>query len=302
MACYYPIQAWQLESGDVVFAEKGNIRRPLILPCGRCFGCRLDRSKMWAIRCMHERQMHDVSSFVTLTYDDSHLPIGGSLNYSHFQKFMKRLRKWHGGNVRYYMCGEYGETTWRPHFHACLFGVYFGDRKVFKTGGSGHTLYTSDQLSKLWSAGHASIGDVTFESAAYVARYVMKKITGDRALEHYTRVDPLTGEVFQLTPEFAHMSLNPAIGKTWFAKFHSDVFGVGKDRVNIHGRSFKPPKYYDKLLKDLAAELGDDADALSAYMRSLRPVNEADQTEERLRVREQVARAKVGFFQRNVGE
>lgn len=299
MPCYYPVSAWQLESGSIVFAEKGNVKRALVLPCGRCFGCRLDRSKMWAIRCMHERQMHDVSSFVTLTYDDQHLPVGGSLNYGHFQKFVKRLRKWHGGEIRYYMCGEYGEKTWRPHFHAVLFGVYFGDRVVFKNGSSGHTLYTSEALSKLWPVGHASIGDVTFESAAYVARYVIKKITGDRALEHYSRVDPRTGECVQLTPEFAHMSLKPAIGATWYAKFHQEV--IDNDRVVMRGREMKPPRYYDKLLKRLADELGEDLDAYRDYARSLKPVNEADQTEARLRVRENVARAKAGFFSRDVG-
>lgn len=297
MACYYPIQAFRLENGSVVFAERGNVVSNLVLPCGRCFGCRLDRSKMWAIRCMHEAQMHDVSSFVTLTYDEDHMPVNGCLNYKHFQDFMKRLRK-RFGPTRFYMCGEYGETTWRPHFHACLFGLFFADRVPFKQSGSVSQLYVSKVLQELWPFGHSSIGDVTFESAAYCARYVMKKVNGDRALEHYTRVNGLTGEVHVLTPEFAHMSLKPGIGGTWFAKFKSDVFGDTKDGVVIHGRKFKPPRYYDKLLERIC----EDSSEWVKYMRYLKPLQEADQTEARLRDREAVSRAKVGFFNRNVGE
>lgn len=306
MPCYYPVTGYQsAEFGGALQFDPSLVKhdfREIVVPCGRCFGCRLERSKMWAVRCMHESQMHDASSFVTLTYSDDHLPVNGSLNYKDFQDFMKRLRKRYGA-VRYYMCGEYGETTWRPHFHALLFGLYFEDRKFFKTSAAGHRLYVSDALNKLWPFGENNlIGDVTFESAAYCARYVIKKVNGDRALEHYTRVDPRTGEVVQLTPEFAHMSLKPGIGAPWFAKFRHDVFNGSRDAVVVRGREMKPPKYYDKLLKAVCDELGIDDDDYSKFVRASRPVNEDDNREVRLRVREKVARAKVGFFARSLGE
>src|SRR6187549_2683574 len=91
MPCYHPFTAYQLDDGRIVFAERGKVKRSVVLPCGHCIGCRLERSRQWAVRCMHEAQLHDVSSFVTLTYDDSHLPYHGSLDYTHFQKFIDRL-------------------------------------------------------------------------------------------------------------------------------------------------------------------------------------------------------------------
>lgn len=295
MPCYYPVTAWQhIEGGQLIFAERKN-HRQLTIPCGRCFGCRLDRSKMWAIRCMHESKMHDVNAYITLTYDEDHVPVNGSLNYKHFQDFMKRLRK-SRGLVRFYMCGEYGEDNWRPHFHALLFGVSFPDRKYLKKNGNGDDLYDSVELHKLWPFGKAVIGEVTFESAAYIARYVMKKVTGDRSLEHYTRMSQY-GEVVQLTPEFAHMSLKPGIGATWFAKFKSDVYNT--DTVVCNGREFKPPKYYDKLLRVLCDETGSFEDDDVRSDRQLKPVRWEDQTEPRLRAREAVARAKANF-RRNV--
>lgn len=296
MACFYPVRAWQhVDGGSVIFCERRN-HREISLPCGRCIGCRLDRSKMWAIRCMHENKMHDVSSFVTFTYDDAHLPVNGSLNYKHFQDFMKRLRK-SFGPVRFYMCGEYGETTWRPHYHSLLYGVHFGDRKEYKLGGNGDQLYCSKSLDELWGFGQCLIGDVTFKSAAYIARYVMKKVNGDRALEHYTRVTRF-GEMVQLTPEFCHMSLKPGIGARWFAKFKSDVYNT--DTVVMNGREFKPPKYYDKLLRRLCDEDGSFLDDEVKHLRSVRRVNYADQTESRLRQRETVTRARIDNFKRNV--
>ena len=97
--CFHPLDAWQCSNGDVVFTDnlaRNDVIRRLSLPCGRCVGCRLERSRQWAVRCMHEASMHMFNSFVTLTYDD-HLPEYNSLNYKHFQDFMKRLRKSHNG-------------------------------------------------------------------------------------------------------------------------------------------------------------------------------------------------------------
>ena len=170
----------------------------------------------WAVRCMHEASMHMFNSFVTLTYDDDHLPEYNSLNYKHFQDFMKRLRKSHNG-VRFYMCGEYGEDFSRPHYHALLFNCFFPDRKKHSTGDSGSVIYTSEALTKLWPFGFSSIGDVTFESAAYCSRYIMKKVTGDLAESHYETVDLSTSEVSARVPEFNRMSLKPGIGAEWIS-------------------------------------------------------------------------------------
>ena len=187
--------------------------------------------------------MYDVSSFVTLTYDDAHLPT--TLIYSHFQKFMYRLRK-RLGPTRFFMCGEYGDQNLRPHFHALLFGQGFPDRRP-----CGANLYRSPTLESLWTAGFSSVGDVTFQSAGYVARYSLKKVTGSRAGAHYSAVDVRTGEVVYREPEFGHMSLKPGIGFGWFQKYWRDVFAVRDGVVAPGGRLVPPPKYYFKLLESI---------------------------------------------------
>jgi len=191
---------------------------------------------------MHEAAMHDVSSFVTLTYDDAHL--SASLNYSDFQRFMYRLRK-RFGPTRFFMCGEYGSQNWRPHFHALLFGLRFGGAQAI-----GKDLYRSGELERLWPFGYSSFGDVTFQSAGYVARYSLKKVTGDAAAAHYSRVDIRTGEIVDLVPEFGHMSLKPGIGFNWFQKYWRDVFAC-RDGIVVRGRVVPPPKYYWKLLESI---------------------------------------------------
>lgn len=296
MACFHPLSAWQLVDGSIVFAERGNVLRSLTLPCGQCVGCRLERSRQWAVRCFHESQLHDFNSFITLTYDDSHLPPNGSLVYRDFQLFMKLLRKSRAPNpVRFFMCGEYGETFFRPHFHACLFNVFFSDRRLLKRLPSGSNLYRSPELESLWTKGFSSIGDVTFESAAYVARYCLKKVTGPSASSHYTRVDSDTGEIYNITPEFTRMSLKPGIGANWFRRYRSDVFNDDKDFVVVRGVKMKPPRYYDNLLKDASDFTSDYVE----FMRQQKAQNAAaDNTPERLAVREVVTRSRLTFKKR----
>ena len=293
MTCFSPISAWQTDSGEIVFSERGKIRRSLDLPCGQCVGCRLERSRQWAVRCMHEAQLHDVNSFVTLTYDEAHCP--KSLVYSDFQKFMKRLRKVRPG-ARFYMAGEYGEEFSRPHFHACLFGVGFPDRVEWSRSGSGSWLYRSAALERLWTYGFSSVGDLTFESAAYTARYVMKKVTGKLAAAHYSRLDLDTGELFDLVPEFNRMSLKPGIGAGWFNKFKSDVYNF--DSVVVNGHHCKPPRYYDKLLEATDWQTFESLE----YDRSLKITPEVvrENSRDRLAVREQVARARLSFKKRSL--
>jgi len=243
---------------------------------------------------MHEAQCHDINSFVTLTYSPENLPVSNSLVYSDVQLFLKRLRKWYKKPVRYYLCGEYGEQNNRPHYHLLLFGCNFPDLQPFKTS-TGCKLWTSAKLAELWPFGFSTVGDVTFESAAYTARYIMKKITGDLSKEHYKYVDPDTGEIHERVPEFNHMSLKPGIGRTWFDRFHSDVYPDGQ--VVTRGHLSKSPRYYDKLFSKLDPEVYDEllfdreVEGRSRY---------EDNTDERLKVRETVAKSRITKLSRSV--
>lgn len=211
------------------------------LPCGQCKGCRLDRSMKWAVRCLHEADFHDKNCFITLTYDPEFLPKDGSLVYLDFQLFLKRLRKKFGSGIRFFMAGEYGDRLERPHYHAILFGHDFDDR-VFHHRSGDSDLFTSEQLSALWGKGFVTVGDVSFSSIAYVARYIFKKINGDLAKDHYG--DRL--------PEFCRMSNKPGIGAKYFEHFRGDLFPHDQDLYrNKKGRYVKVgvSRYYDKLLE-----------------------------------------------------
>lgn len=288
MACFHPLAAYQLDGGEVVFSERGKVRRELSLPCGRCVGCRLVRSRSWAIRCVHESQCHSVNSFVTLTYDDSHFD--PSLNYRDFQLFLKRLRKVRKG-LRFFCCGEYGDLNLRPHFHALLFGVGFSDGKKI-----GDQLYRSPELERLWPHGMSSFGDVTFQSAGYVARYCVKKVNGPLADEHYKRVNLSTGEVVDVAPEFGRMSLKPGIGYPWFQKFWKDVY-VARDACVVDGKILPAPRYYDKLLEVTDVGLSTEKE-YDRYINSDKFKD--DCTPDRLSVREVVAMARLNTLQRNL--
>lgn len=291
MACFSPIDAWQLENGSIVFVERGNILRSLTLPCGQCVGCRLERSRQWAIRCMHEASMHEENGFLTLTYNQENCP--NSLDYRHFQLFMKRARK-ELGPLRFYMCGEYGSKTFRPHYHALLFGCGFlADRYLWRNSGSGFPLYRSATLDRLWPYGNAEVGNVSFESAAYVARYVLKKVTGDRANDHYKRVDPDTGEIVQVMPEFTRMSLKPGIGRKWIEKFYTDVYPA--DYVMVNAMKCKPPRYYDGVFSYFRQV--DDVE-FDRFERAL--LTKEDASPERLADREKCVKARLSFKHRDV--
>lgn len=196
---------------------------------------------------MHEAQLHDGSAFLTLTYDDENLPRGGSLDVTHWQKFAKRLRK-QLGPFRFIAAGEYGPNTLRPHYHAILFGHEFLHDRVPHKERKGHQTYLSESVAKLWPFGFHELGTVTYQSAAYVASYVTKKMGGDRAKETYSRCNPFTGEVHEVVPEFALMSRRPGLGAEWIKAFWKDVYP--SDEVVMDGRKFRPPPYYDVWLAD----------------------------------------------------
>ncbi len=273
MACYHPITAWRSKQlnptgkRSLVFQIKDAIDDdPVVIPCGQCVGCRLERSRQWAIRCVHEASLYDSNCFITLTYNDDCLPSDRSLDVREFQLFMKRLRKKYGSKIRFFHCGEYGEQYGRPHYHACLFNFDFPDKELWKTTKTGDRLYTSESLQALWPFGYSTIGDVTFESAAYVARYIMKKVTGEKADDHYVSVDKSTGEVLgKRKPEYTTMSRRPGLGKAWLERFNADVYPG--DFVVLNGKKMRPPKYYDAQLQAsdpyLFEQLKDNRELLS---------------------------------------
>lgn len=299
MPCYHPMPAVRMVDGSVKFISrnKKGVEGTLELPCGQCIGCRLERSRQWAMRCLHESSLHERNAFITLTYSDSNLPEGGSLNYSDFQRFMKRLRKRIDAPVRFYVGGEYGEHgSIRPHFHACIFGYDFADKVYYKRTSSGEKIYTSALLESLWPLGLSSVGDVTFESAAYIARYCVAKVTGDLAKAHY-RVITDDGVIVDRLPEFNHMSLKPGIGAKWLAKYQTDVFP--RDYVVINGVKTKPPKYYDTLFErgdpatfsDIVAQR--ELDGYAVYLAG-------ETSTRRLNVKEQVQSARLSMLKRGL--
>lgn len=211
----------------------------ILLPCGQCTSCRLNKSRDWATRCVLEAKMHKENCFITLTYNDEYLPSDLSLRKKDFTDFIKRLRKNTDCKIRYFAAGEYGELHQRPHYHACLFGWRPDDLKLY-TIRNGISLYQSESLLKAWQyKGFVTVGDVTFESAAYVARYVMKKVYGPSADEHYDGRQP----------EYTVMSRRPGIAATFFEKYSTDIYG--KDFIVIRdGIKCKPPKYFDRIFDD----------------------------------------------------
>lgn len=246
--------------------------------CGQCIGCRLEKSRQWAVRCMHEAQLHDQNCFLTLTY--SKVPAGGSVNVAHFQKFMKRLRRRIAPTrVSFFHCGEYGEALGRPHYHAAVFGYDFPDKRRWKESHSG-PLYVSTLLDEVWSHGYCTIGALTFESAAYIARYVTKKITGPMAEGHYRGLEP----------EYVTMSRRPAIGKRWLEKFAAETYR--DDTVVMRGREMRPPRYYDRQHADLDA-VAHRRVQLQRLVKGNTREQRNERTPERLAVREAVTKAQV---------
>lgn len=241
MPCYSPIQGFRAAAGGFTANPALSFSGiPMTIPCGQCIGCRLEYARGWAVRCMHEAQLHEDKFFVTLTYDDGNLPLNGSLVPDHLTLFFKRLRKNISPHkIRYYAVGEYGDVTSRPHYHLLLFGYRFADLRVHKETETG-CLYSSDQLDSLWGLGSCLLGDLTFESAAYVARYSVKKLTGLAGQAEYQRRG--------IEPPYAVMSRRPGIGGGWYDSFKSDTFP--QDEVISRGHRAKPPRYYLKRLKD----------------------------------------------------
>lgn len=259
MTCYHPMTAYRAKPGPsngkwpITFnARDGFIDKIMQIPCGKCIGCRISRVKQWSQRCMDESKLHDENSFITLTYNDENVPLDMSLRKEDFQKFMKRLRKriWkeEKKRIRFFHCGEYGKPDenekaqgiklGRPHHHACIFGWDPKD-KIFLKNKKGNDYFNSPTLEKEWPYGFNLVGAVTEQSTAYVARYIVKKIGGEMATDHYQGRQP----------EYCTMSNRPGIGNKFLDTFKEDFYN--RDQyVHSNGKTIsKPPKFYDKKME-----------------------------------------------------
>lgn len=246
--------------------------------------------------------MHNLSSFITLTFSDNYLPEDYSVSVRDIQLFIKRYRKYLGhSRIRYFACGEYGDEGGRPHYHILAFGHDFPDKKPWRRQPSGEVLYRSEILEKLWPYGNAEVGTVTAKSIAYVSRYILKKITGDAAADHYCRVHPVTGELVSVRPEFVTMSRRPGIGAGWFEKFAGDAFP--SDFVVIDGVRKAVPRFYMEREK----KQNEDKWGSTPTIRQMQPkraqkrkLQAPNNTLERRRTREQSLHLKVSRYKRDL--
>lgn len=233
------------------------------IPCGQCIGCRLEYSRQWAIRCMLESDYHDENYFITLTYDEQHVPYSEyvdddgvvqeclTLVKKDLQDFNKRLRSdldYRGlSGFRFYACGEYGSRTARPHYHMIAFGLHLDDLVLYEKTPVGD-LYTSEYLSSKWKNGHVIIGSVTFESCAYVSRYIMKKQKGKNA-DVYS--------YYNIAPEFVLMSRRPGLAKAYFEDNIDNIYPA--DNIVLRGGILvRPPRYFDSMMEQIDEELMKD--------------------------------------------
>lgn len=247
MACISPRDAWYSKevnpSGkrSLVFDPKASHSGvKLTIACGQCVNCRLQHAVNNAVRCVHEAKSHEVNSFITLTYRDDDLPADGGLNHRDFQLFAKRLRERCEFKFKFVMCGEYGETTNRPHYHALLFGCDFSDRRFYRQTKNGDRLDTSELLESVWQKGFCTVGDVSFESAKYVCGYIQKKITGKEAADHYMGRKP------------EYIVWSNGIGADWFEKYGRQSYD--HDFIVMDGKRLKIPRYYDNKFEVVDSE------------------------------------------------
>lgn len=259
---------------------------------------------------MHEAETFPDAHFVTFTISDEYRKVRGhtSLDKKELQKFFKRLRRKSNGvlpviddkgvtryPIRYFACGEYGDQSGREHYHACIFNLQIDDKQLYKIQND-HRLYTSEWLSDIWTCpdtqtpmGHVVIGDVSFDSAAYCARYMLKKQKG-KGKKDYCNQD---GEY--LEPEFVTMSRRPGLGYYWFQEYKKDVYP--NDFIIVNGVKTNVPRTYDEYLKDIS-DLDYDEIKEARHLKSLEHVD--NNTPERLKQRERAAIARQKRLKRNL--
>lgn len=267
MPCYHPVEGYRKPNGQWT-SKDGHwpeMYPPMTRPCGYCKGCRFKKQQEWTVRCLNEQYMLEkqdrLSSFITLTYDNKHLPPNNSLDYTHWQKFIRSLKKRNNGkSIRYFGVGEYGENFGRPHFHAILFGHTFNDLIPMHSN-----LSKSQELLSAWCEpltqeprGFVSVGDVTPESISYVCGYVQKKIFGQGQAAHYKYIDKDSGEIttkkptnskFYRLPEKAFMSRRPGIGSDFYDIHKDDMYNIKENNIHIKGKPVAIPSYYNNKYK-----------------------------------------------------
>lgn len=236
------------------------------IPCGHCLECRLSYSRDWANRCLLESLYHDQSLFLTLTYSDVTAPVTHycindsgeagdalTLNPKDVQDFFKRLRRYldyhnYKSDIRYFLAGEYGDVTHRPHYHAIVFGLELPDLEFYKLSNLKNKYMTSEFLNDIWGKGFVVIGDMSWSSAAYVARYCLKKLNGDYKSFY---------DQFNLVPEFTRMSRRPGIGRQYFEDNKDRIFNETYINVQTPDGGIKvfPSQYYKRLFKDYNVDL-----------------------------------------------
>lgn len=233
--------------------------------------------------------MHEDSIFLTLTYDDEHLPVDGGLDHTHWQLFAKKARR-RFGPFRFFMCGEYGETNKRPHFHAICLGIRVGDALRANGVLSARPLWQSPTIDQCWGRGRAVFGAVSYESARYCAAYVVKKRGADS--DDYQRVRWDTGEIVQVRPEYAKMSLRPGIGAEWLRRYWPEVYASGHKGVHVGSKKQPPPRYFTEKMKEWLPEVA-EAHQMSLQA-DIRP-----KTRAQLEAREAIAKSRSQLFRRS---
>ena len=264
MPCYYPVEGYSRPNGQWTSIDEDNYPHST-RPCGMCTGCRFKKQQEWTVRNMNEASHWGKNNcFITLTYKDDQLPENNSLDYTHWQKFIRSLKKRNKGKtIRYFAVGEYGDQRGRPHFHALLFNHRFTDLTPLQGRGM-KNLYKSKKLQEAWVTadqqprGYVSVGDVNVKTASYVSGYVFKKIFKHNDPEYtsaYQSIDPQTGKysdngICLREPEKPLMSRRPGIGYPFYKKFHSDMYRMDGDCIHdLEGRKFPIPHYYDTKFK-----------------------------------------------------
>lgn len=282
------------------------------IPCGRCIDCRLQYSRQWADRCMFESEYYKDSEcwFLTLTYDDDHImDIGsdlfaGTLVKTDLSSFLKRLRRhceYHdiSDGIRFYACGEYGTKTFRPHYHVILYGLDLNEYdklSPWMKSKSGYWTWRSPLLEKLWKSGYVVVSPISWDTCAYTARYVMKKVGGLSADDYIKN---------GVEPEFVVMSRKPGIGREYFDKNYKSIYEY--DEVFIKsadgGRKGKPPKYFDKLYEHIEPEKYKDIKLtrreISEKARELKIKKSGMKFEDILEIEEEILKKKVKLLVRS---